>query len=117
MEQLGKIKEGGQAQLPRGPATCSLSPAPDTRLTFSWGTSHADTKAHRAHGPRQRSPGHGQVRISPHPSPSPLGLAMANLPEKLTPFLLGMSIPGRAAVGRDLAQENQTSASRRRQWL
>lgn len=43
----------------RGPTTCSPAPAPKAWLTPSWTTSHADTKVHRAHGPRQRGAGHG----------------------------------------------------------
>lgn len=69
---------------PKGPSAYNLAPAQKTKLTPSWGTSLTDTKAHRAHAPRQRSHGHSQVRSSPLQSSSPHGLAMASLLEKLT---------------------------------
>lgn len=76
----------GSRPTPRGPDTCSFAPPP--WLTSLWGTSHAHSKAHRAHGPRQRSPSHSQVSISSGQSPSPPGLTMANFLEKLIPLPL-----------------------------
>lgn len=68
----------------KGPSAYNLTPAQKIKLTPSWGTSLTDIKAHRDHGPRQRSHGHRQVRSSPLQSSSPRGLAVASLLEKLT---------------------------------
>ena len=68
----------------KGPSAYNLAPVQKTKLTPSCGTCLTETKAHRAHGPRQRSHGHRQVRSSPLQSSSPHGLVVANLLEKLT---------------------------------
>ena len=99
----GRDQGGGtQTGLPgplKGPSACNLAPAQKTKLTPSWGTSLTDTKAHRAHGPRQRSHGHCQVRSSPLRSSSPHGLAMASLLEKLS-RLCWAELTGAGSSGR-----------------